>query len=217
MELNSTSQSRFALQDSRIFLQSTDFLNLFSKYGSDCGWYGKGIYFTTYAMYSLPYFGTRSNPAIIISYVVPGNIFPVTESPNGKKSLSGYDLLNLELISFYRAGMMPSYNSHYVLVNSTGSIPEYQEQLFDELVIPQESQISPAYVVRVSTEGLPKALKRWTTRRDRERSTKGKSTDEKDNSALSSAMQPLEVDESNMRSVPKSSRSPFPLRWKSKK
>lgn len=37
----------------------------------DAGWYGTGVYFTTYAMYSVPYFGTRKDPAAILSYVTP--------------------------------------------------------------------------------------------------------------------------------------------------
>lgn len=40
--------------------------------------------------YALPYFSARSAPAIIISYVCPGNIYPVTEHPHSKNSLSGY-------------------------------------------------------------------------------------------------------------------------------
>lgn len=41
----------------------------------DCGFYGVGMYFTTYAKYSLPYFVSTSQPAIIISYVIPGKFF----------------------------------------------------------------------------------------------------------------------------------------------
>jgi hypothetical protein len=47
----------------------------------DVGFYGSGIYFTTSAKYSIPYFATKPNPAIIISYLIPGNPFPVVEQP----------------------------------------------------------------------------------------------------------------------------------------
>jgi hypothetical protein len=45
----------------------------------DAGFYGKGIYFSTTAIYTLPYFGTRKNPALIISWLLPGNVYPVIE------------------------------------------------------------------------------------------------------------------------------------------
>lgn len=46
-------------------------LFLESYFLRDAGWYGTGVYFTTYAMYASPYFGTRKDPAVLISYVTP--------------------------------------------------------------------------------------------------------------------------------------------------
>jgi hypothetical protein len=40
----------------------------------DAGFYGAGMYFTTFAKYTLPYFVSTANPAIIISYLIPGII-----------------------------------------------------------------------------------------------------------------------------------------------
>jgi hypothetical protein len=48
----------------------------------DVGFFGSGIYFTTSAKYSIPYFATKPNPAIIISYLIPGNPYPVVEQPS---------------------------------------------------------------------------------------------------------------------------------------
>lgn len=114
---------------------------------------------------------------------------------------------------------MSSYNSHYVLVNASGMIPDYEnDELFDEIVIPQESQVTPAYVVKVATEGLPKAMKRWNKRKSRcSRSDRTKSTkvDRTDASKLSTAMQPLDIDESNMLSARDESQD-FPLVKKKK-
>lgn len=61
----------------------------------DDGFFGKGIYFTTYALYALPYFSTKSDPAVILSFVLPGCSFPVIEHTEGKDSLVGYVVTNL--------------------------------------------------------------------------------------------------------------------------
>lgn len=39
---------------------------------TDAGWYGKGIYFTTYALYTLTYMKLHDQPALIVSWVLPG-------------------------------------------------------------------------------------------------------------------------------------------------
>src|SRR5205085_7099879 len=39
----------------------------------DSGYYGAGIYFTTSAKYAVPYFATKAEPSIIISWVIVGN------------------------------------------------------------------------------------------------------------------------------------------------
>jgi hypothetical protein len=46
------------------------------------GYYGKGIYLTSYAVYALPYCLKAKEPALLISLVFPGNIFPVIERHN---------------------------------------------------------------------------------------------------------------------------------------
>jgi len=38
----------------------------------DAGYYGRGIYFTRSAMYALPYYGTKKDPAIVICLTAPG-------------------------------------------------------------------------------------------------------------------------------------------------
>jgi hypothetical protein len=45
----------------------------------DAGFYGKGMYFSTSALYTLPYFATKFIPALLICLAVPGNPFPVVE------------------------------------------------------------------------------------------------------------------------------------------
>eukprot|EP01126_Amoeba_proteus_P015888 TRINITY_DN17227_c0_g1_i1.p1 TRINITY_DN17227_c0_g1~~TRINITY_DN17227_c0_g1_i1.p1 ORF type:complete len:397 (+),score=77.99 TRINITY_DN17227_c0_g1_i1:548-1738(+) len=104
----------------------------------DAGYYGKGIYFSTHVDYILPYYATKPNPAIIISYLVPGNIFPVTENHKRPGSLRG-------------TALKSGYQSHYVVTERKGSIPNLfksnvsGKKLFDELVIGKKTQILPAY------------------------------------------------------------------------
>jgi len=118
---------------------------------SDSGEYGAGVYFTTYAMFATHYVSTRKDPAFIISFVTPGNPYPLTRpSPGVTKA---------------------SYNCHYVAVTAEDKIPsgdleeDQVKGLFDEIVVPQESQISPVYVIRFN----PVALNEFISSYDRTR------------------------------------------------
>lgn len=103
----------------------------------DKGWYGKGIYFTSYSFYCKPYLVTKKQPSILIAYILPGNTYPVVENSNNEKSLLG-------------AATVSGYQSHYVVTSYDGKIYEGEGESYDEIVIPQESQILPMYIVRVS-------------------------------------------------------------------
>jgi hypothetical protein len=71
----------------------------------------------------------------------------------------------------FRSAILSSYNSHYALVDSDGDIPKSSDQqLFDELVIPQESQVTPAYVLRLDSEKMGPIMKQWKERKGRRRS-----------------------------------------------
>jgi len=114
-------------------IAETGFVSLSSL---DAGYYGKGIYFTTNAAYAYPYFSAHENPAIVIAFVIPGNVYPVIESAN---SLLGQPLF-------------PGYNSHYVLTNRDGSVWNGVGQPYDELVIDQEAQVIPVYVLSLGSD-----------------------------------------------------------------
>jgi len=121
----------------------------------DAGWYGTGVYFTTYAMYSVPYFANRKDPALILAFVTPGNVFPTTESHTGPKSLLG---------SVLKAG----YNSHYIGLKANGCVPNYDSEeldslpfLYDEIVVGQEPQITPVYVLRIDTKNMSTMAANW--------------------------------------------------------
>jgi len=121
----------------------TGFANLSSL---DDGFYGKGIYFTTYAIYALPYFATKDQPSIIVSFLLPGNTYPCTEHPSSPQSKVG-------------AALVSGYNSHYAITERSGYPPsEPKENLFDEIIIPQEAQIMPVLLIRVNPTNLPQLL-----------------------------------------------------------
>eukprot|EP01125_Pyxidicula_operculata_P003314 TRINITY_DN1390_c0_g2_i3.p1 TRINITY_DN1390_c0_g2~~TRINITY_DN1390_c0_g2_i3.p1 ORF type:complete len:1797 (+),score=397.91 TRINITY_DN1390_c0_g2_i3:489-5879(+) len=108
----------------------------------DDGWYGKGIYFTTKALYSLSY--TSGPSALIISYVIPGNIYPATEDSRETKSLVG-------------ASLKP-YNSAYAIVTKRGHPVKNKNprEIFDELVITEEAQVVPVYIIYPDPDSMLK-------------------------------------------------------------
>eukprot|EP01127_Copromyxa_protea_P008198 TRINITY_DN1870_c0_g3_i3.p1 TRINITY_DN1870_c0_g3~~TRINITY_DN1870_c0_g3_i3.p1 ORF type:complete len:1112 (-),score=161.38 TRINITY_DN1870_c0_g3_i3:46-3381(-) len=103
----------------------------------DAGFYGKGIYLTSFARYALPYCLGKDKPAFLISFSFPGNIFPVIEEHDGPQTLLGQAL---------RSG----YQSNYVLTNKEGFIekdPLGAQSYYDEVVLSGESQVVPAYLI----------------------------------------------------------------------
>eukprot|EP01130_Rhizamoeba_saxonica_P005313 TRINITY_DN2133_c0_g1_i1.p1 TRINITY_DN2133_c0_g1~~TRINITY_DN2133_c0_g1_i1.p1 ORF type:complete len:986 (+),score=189.66 TRINITY_DN2133_c0_g1_i1:57-2960(+) len=101
---------------------------------TDAGLYGRGIYFSSNAGYASK-FSENNEHCFIVSMVIPGNVYPVTEHPNKLKSLKG--LPN-------KVG----YQSHYVRVNKKGyPSSNMDDNIFDEIVVFQESQVLPIYVI----------------------------------------------------------------------
>jgi len=108
------------------------------------GKFGQGVYFTTDALYSLPLAypenSVLESPCVIISYVIPGNVFPVTEKSNSATSLIGNPIKS-------------GYNAHYIVVDKTGeavdTVNNFKDKMFEEMVISQDSQITPAFVVQL--------------------------------------------------------------------
>jgi len=114
----------------------------------DQGFYGKGIYFTSHALYTLPYIVRAKSPAIIVCLTIPGNPFPVTVGRNDPDS-------------FYGAPICKGYQSHYVLTNKDGyPWKNEKEKQFDELVLPMEEQILPMFLVTFKKKCLKKFDKR---------------------------------------------------------
>lgn len=124
-------------------------LNNIAKISSlDQGFYGSGSYFTTNMMYTLPYCCGKRQPCILISYINPGNIFPVTEHHLGKNSLLG-------------ASLKTGYNSHYVLTKQNGEIYDGVGICSDEIVVNQEAQILPAFIISIDTDSSLEEFEKW--------------------------------------------------------
>jgi len=102
----------------------------------DAGFYGRGMYFTSDALYALPYFSSKPDPAILLCLAVPGNPYPVVEAKSEPNSFFGRPLKN-------------GYQCNYVLTGKDGG--PHQAKLaggfYDEIVIEQESQIVPIFMV----------------------------------------------------------------------
>lgn len=118
----------------------------------DAGYFAKGIYFTQLLHYTLTYIVSSKNPAIIISYINMGNTFAVTESHKGQKSLMG-------------KAIKPGYQSHFVLTNSDGNVYDQvvdaRKQICNEMVVSQESQILPAFIMVLDLNVAKKHFEGW--------------------------------------------------------
>jgi len=115
----------------------------------DEGWYGKGIYFTSSAVYTTPYFATKKKPAIVIAYVIPGNPYPVCEHPKEDNSLIG-------------AALQSGCQSHYVITSIDGyPVKKPCSVCFTELVINQEAQVLPAFILSVGNSNLTELVRRF--------------------------------------------------------
>eukprot|EP01127_Copromyxa_protea_P011849 TRINITY_DN3020_c0_g1_i1.p1 TRINITY_DN3020_c0_g1~~TRINITY_DN3020_c0_g1_i1.p1 ORF type:complete len:103 (-),score=5.89 TRINITY_DN3020_c0_g1_i1:66-374(-) len=90
-------------------------------------------------MYASQY--CQGDAAIIVSYVLPGNPYPVIENHAKSGNLVGKPIQS-GMFSFDMK------QSHYVLTQRNGSIADpTKDEIFDELVIGQESQAVPVYIV----------------------------------------------------------------------
>jgi len=111
----------------------------------DAGYYGRGIYLTSSAWYTVQYFGSQPKPCILICLVLPCNPYPVIESPKSEINYIGQDILD-------------GYQSHYVHTAISGfpiSDINYKDSIYDELVLQGEDQILPIFVLKVDKTNIP--------------------------------------------------------------
>jgi hypothetical protein len=71
-----------------------------------------------------------------------------------------------------RAPLKSGYSSHFIVVQLDGDVPRvtFDESsnvlLADEVVIGQESQVAPAFVLRISKDQSKRHLQKWMTKVD---------------------------------------------------
>eukprot|EP01094_Clydonella_sp_ATCC50884_P000974 TRINITY_DN1072_c0_g1_i2.p1 TRINITY_DN1072_c0_g1~~TRINITY_DN1072_c0_g1_i2.p1 ORF type:complete len:1509 (-),score=367.26 TRINITY_DN1072_c0_g1_i2:140-4666(-) len=109
----------------------------------DFGFYGRGFYMTQYPSYGNYYLETvRQLPQgtpLLLSWVLLGNVYPVTEDPGAKDNLHGKPCVE-------------GFDSHYTLVSKPHYVPtpEGCEPDADELVVFRREQVLPRYLVYFS-------------------------------------------------------------------
>jgi hypothetical protein len=115
----------------------------------DDGWYGKGIYFTSYANYCITYLVSKRDPCLLLSWVIPGNTYPVAANRDDPDNVFGQAL---------KAG----YQSHYVVTKSDGKCGT-TGNLYDEIVIAQESHVVPWAIITVNANKVELESRIWHT------------------------------------------------------
>jgi len=103
----------------------------------DAGWFGKGMYFTHFPAYASKYgclANKGSKKVLLLCWVLKGLIYPVVEDP---KSANG----------FLGKPCMSGYHSHYAIVKNYLPCGANDRPESDEIVIFQEDQILPRYIV----------------------------------------------------------------------
>jgi len=117
---------------------------------TDDGYYGRGIYFTSSYSYASRY--SKDSPkepgfrVFLLSMVVPGNPFPVTEDP--------WDADHVIKQGYHGQACRPGYQSHYTLVDAVAKKsypikyppPFAKEKVSSELVVFEWNQTLPLFV-----------------------------------------------------------------------
>ena len=131
----------------------------------DGGYFGKGIYFTTSVPYGYKYasYNNAGSKALILSWLIVGNVYPAIEFPHNLLSPDEYQN-NVEILpeqkpSLYGGAIKG--DSHFTIVrpfrnspiNYVPCHPKEMEQyatkgeLFHEIVINQEPSVVPTYLI----------------------------------------------------------------------
>jgi len=110
------------------------------------GSYGTGFYMTTSAEYLLPHLITKIEPTIIICLTLPGYPYPVISELDVRK----------------HKGLVQGHQSHYVLTKPDGTPADgTSAKYYDELVLDQEGQILPVFVVSIKKANLEQLSDRF--------------------------------------------------------
>ena len=142
----------------------------------DKGYYGQGMYFTSQIAYASKY--TQGENTFLVSLVVPGNTFPVTESPTlaNKKDINPDGYLG--------APCKSGYQSHYVAVNMGGNnhgypvTEDFGRAGVDELVVFETAQALPLFLfvsdqVEFDTDSIRRSIDPYRPQDEEEEPLRG--------------------------------------------
>jgi len=105
----------------------------------DDGWYGRGIYFTSYLKYASLYAKFSSSngcKVFLVSLVIPGNVYPATEPARD------------DPLSLMGGAAKKGHQSHYVEVNLQGQPARSEREFYaDEIVVFEGCQTLPLFLV----------------------------------------------------------------------
>lgn len=98
---------------------------------TDPGFFGPGVYFSQYPTYGSVYAEKRKSNTLLLSWVLMGTTYPVTEEPLTLKNL------------------VDGYDSHYAIVDAKFGRPirPTDPPGYDEIVVFRKEQILPRYVI----------------------------------------------------------------------
>jgi len=84
----------------------------------------------------------KKSPCIVVCFILPGNVRPVIESKSAKDTLYG------QYIEF-------GYQCNYVCCKNDGfPCTEIKDKCYNELVIPQENQVIPIFLLLIDISPL---------------------------------------------------------------
>jgi hypothetical protein len=120
----------------------------------DGGWFGAGVYLTPEASYALMYSGTENKKCIVGCWVIVGSCYPVTRTHDydnaedfSEKSISKFhpSYPNPKLRN--DKALEKGFDAHFASVSSDVEFHSSRNPQFDELILKQEVQVLPRYIV----------------------------------------------------------------------
>ena len=137
----------------------------------DDGYFGRGIYFTSSMEYAAKYTNsTKRGKVFLLSLVITGNTFPVTEHPFKEKQGGGIEHMSdengkkkpvLNPLGFLEKACRAGYQSHYTVVDSRNVLTAFPfrekeldpEKTANEIVVFDSAQILPLFLIYTNEFG----------------------------------------------------------------
>lgn len=120
----------------------------------DGGWFGAGVYLTPEASYALMYSGTDNKRCIVGCWVIVGSCYPVTRTHDydnaedfSEKSISKFHPSYPNPKVRNDKALEKGFDAHFASVSSEVGFHSSRNPQFDELILKQEVQVLPRYIV----------------------------------------------------------------------